>query len=284
MARSLKQIKSRIRGIENTKKVTGAMEMISVTKLSRTEKLLLAAKPYFFKLDSLLNDMLSGGGGIAGPFFDEKNPKRSVGLCIITSDSGLCGTYNSNIIRLADEFINQKGRENIKLITVGRRGFNYFKRYKIKVLKSYTGLNGRYSDRMSEELAKDLINFFISGEVDEIYAAYTHFQTALTIKPTLTKFLNIERSDGCETEYILEPDINSILAELIPKYLWAKSKIMLLDSFTSEHAARTVAMKMATDNAREILEALILTRNKVRQANITQDIMEIVSASEALKG
>jgi len=286
MIRSLKQIKNRIRSIENTKKVTNAMELISVSKLNHIEKMLYAIRPYFKKLDSILYHFINNVKLILSPYLEQRPVKKRIGLCVITSDGGLCGMYNTNIIRLAEEFIEKCGRDKIKLIAVGRKGLNYFKKKGLELQNTYLGLNGRYSQDLSDKIANNLISAFLTKEVDEVYIAYTHFQTALIHKPVLIKFLNLDvRNDSDEKmEYILEPNRERIIEELIPKYISMKMKLVILEAFTSEHSSRTVAMKTATDNAKDLLESLTLLRNKVRQANITQEIMEIISSSEALRG
>ncbi len=282
--RSLRQIKNRIRSIENTRKVTSALEMISLSKLHRVDNPLFALRPYFSATESLLNDLLNSKGSVSHPFIGEKIENAKLGFCIITSDSGLCGLYNNNMIRFTDELINKYGKDNIKLILIGKKGFNYFKRHNINILNSYIGLNGRYSLKVCDEITNYLGNIYLSGEVNEVRVAYTHYQTALTLKPTINKFLNIEKVATQEEEFIFEPDKEKILEELIPKYLAMKMRYFILEAFTSEHSARAVAMKTATDNARELLRLLVLLRNKVRQANITQEIMEVIGSAEALKG
>jgi len=282
--RSLGQIKNRLRSISNTQKVTSALEMISVSKLHRVDNILFALRPYLSGMESMLNDLINSGGKISHSFIGAKTESVKLGLCVITSDSGLCGMYNSNIIRLADEFIHNYGKEKIKLILIGKKGFNYFKRGGINILNTYMGLNGRYSAKVCDEITKYLTGIYLSHEVDEIRVAHTHYKTALIHKPVINKFLNIEIGDAGQEEYIYEKSKERVLEELIPKYLSLKMRQFILDAFTSEHSARTVAMKTATDNADELLRILTLLRNKVRQANITQDIMEIIASAEALKG
>jgi len=290
MTQSLKQIKNRIRSIESAKKVTGALEMVSVAKLSRIGDSLRAMDPYFIKIESILNGLLENAKGeIASPFFAKSVSKKRIGLCVVTSDSGLCGMYNSNIMRLADRFIDERPKDDIKLILIGKKGFSYFRKRGIAILNSYLGLNGRYSENVFDQIADYLIEAFISDEVDELYVAYTHFESSIRSAPLLKKFLGLDLNVNAEDarvddEYILEPERMGILKELLPRYLAIKVKLMLLSAFASEHSARIFAMRNATSNARELLDGLILRRNKVRQANITQEIMEISAASEALKG
>lgn len=284
MIRSLKQIKNRIRSIENTKKVTGAMEMISVAKLNRIENVLYQIRPYFSRLESVLHNFIDNTGPYTNPFLVERSHKNKIGLCVITSDSGLCGAYNNDIIYLAEKFIKEQSKDRVKLIVIGKRGANYFRKQEMDVLNSYIGLNGKYSEKIAVEIAVALIDVFLSQEVDEVYIAYSHYKTAMVRNPVIKKVLNVEVNSGRKIEYILEPDKDKILENILFKYIFMQIRISILEAFTSEHAARIVAMKTATDNAKELLDGLILLRNKVRQANITQEIMEIISSSEALKG
>lgn len=284
MIQTLKTIKNRIRGIENTKKVTAAMELISVAKLNRIEKPLLALRPYVTGLGSIMHNLISSHPGAKQVFLEEIPAPRKTALCVITSDSGLCGVYNNNIIRLAEEFIREQGKEKITLVCVGKKGFNHFRRQDLAISGAYLGANGRFSENLCFEINEKLKKMFISREASRVFIAYTHFKTALIHQPAVEKFLSLQRPAFDDRAYLLEPGINTILDELVPKYLYMKLKLIILEAFTAEHSARTVAMKSATDNAAGLLEGLILLRNKTRQANITQEIMEIISSSEALKG
>ncbi|HAH19790.1 MAG: ATP synthase F1 subunit gamma [Omnitrophica WOR_2 bacterium GWF2_43_52] len=284
MSQSLKQIKNRIRSIENTRKVTSAMQMISATKLSRIDSYLSQSRPYAQRLTILLDKLLQGRTASGNPFLRKDEAKGKILLCVVTSDNGLCGVYNNNVIRLAEEFISRYERNKVKLVVIGKKGYAYFRNYKEAVLHTYVGLNGKYSDKVSREICKALCQAFLTAEADEVYIAYTRFKNALTNKAVVEKFLNIDCKEAQEIGYILEPNEARILEELIPEYLSAKTRLMLLESFTSEHASRLMAMRTATENAKELLTGLILLRNKVRQANITREIIEIVSAAEALKG
>jgi F-type H+-transporting ATPase subunit gamma len=284
MIQSLKAIKNRIRSTENTQKVTAAMEMVSVAKLSKTEKPLFALRPFVLSLEDIMRNLIASKPALAHPLLEAREGTQRLCLCVITSDSGLCGVYNNEIIRQAENFINSRGREKIDLICVGRKGFNYFKKYELNILNSYIGLNGRYSAQAVDKILNNLTDIFISGRASQVHIAYTHFKTALLHEQRVEKFLNLERGPGAETSYILEPEKERLLNAIIPEYVSLKLRLIILDAFTAEHSARTVAMKAATDNAKDLLQGLVLLRNKVRQANITQEIMEIISSSEALKG
>ncbi len=286
MAQSLKQIKNRIRGIENTRKVTQAMEMVSMVKLNRLDKLLFAMRPYILKLESIMYELInSQEGKVAHPLLEDRAPGGKICLCVVTSDTGLCGTYNNSIIRLASDFIRRYPKDKVGLVCIGKKGFNYFKKNQYNILNAYLEMNGRYSDQARAEIERALSDIFISGRADQVYFAYTHYQTALLHQPRIEKFLNIEPKEAKSSqEYILEPDINGILTRIVPKYISMKLRLIILEAFTAEQSARLIAMKTATDNAKDLLQDLTVFRNKVRQANITQEMMEIISSSEALRG
>jgi F-type H+-transporting ATPase subunit gamma len=285
MLQSLKIIKRRIRSVENTKKITKAMEMVSGAKLRKSESVLQAGKPYFLGLEAMLKNLLCGIDISGHQILEERAGKKTIGLCVVSSDTGLCSSYNDNIIKLAEDFINTRGRDKVKLVTVGRKAFSYFIKRGFPVIRSYSGLQGRLSESITGEIADILVQLFLSKEVDEVYIVYTKFVSALKYKPTVEKFLNIERAaETKELEYILEPDRDSILKELLPKYIRAKMRYILLNAFTSEHSARMMAMKLATDNAHDMIHSLTLLRNKARQSSITKEIIEVSSAAELLKG
>jgi F-type H+-transporting ATPase subunit gamma len=280
---SLRQIKSRIRGIENVKKVTHAMEMISVAKFKPLETRVAVAKNYFTKLEELLKNLLASSALSDHPFIAPRKDVKDIILCLVTSDTGLCGPYNMNVLRAADAFVNERGKEKVSLVPVGRKGLNYFKRKGVGSAAAFMDLHGRYSDDTASALLNTLTRGFSSNKACEVYAAYTRFDSASRHRVVIEKFLNISPPEGTKIDYILEPDIEGILDELLPLYLYHKVRLILINSFAAEHAARMLAMGESTNNAKELLEGLILWRNKVRQANITKEIMEIVSSAEVLK-
>lgn len=287
MILSLRQIKRRIRSVENTRKITRAMKMVSTAKFKRSEDMLYTGRPYYLKLDSILQKLLLSLKPEelrVHPLLEERAEKKSLAVCVITSDSGLCSTYNNNIIRVTEDFIKQRGKENIKLIAIGRKGFAYFARRDIKVAKSYIGLHGRYSPEVADKIAEDLVDIFLSGEADEVYIAHTHFGTATKYHTRVRKFLNIAPAAEGEIEFIAEPSIEKILKDLLPRYVSVKMRLILLDAFTSEHSARMIAMQTATKNAIELIDSLTLLRNKARQASITSEVLQVATAAEALKG
>ncbi|MDD5072198.1 MAG: ATP synthase F1 subunit gamma [Candidatus Omnitrophica bacterium] len=301
MILSLRQIKRRIKSVESTKKITRAMQMVSTAKFKRSEDMLYIGRPYYLKLDSILQKLIASlkpeelG---THPLLEDRAEKKNLAICLITSDSGLCSVYNNNIIRVTEDFIEQHGKEKIKLVAIGRKGFAYFAKRDVKIAKSYIGLHGRYSPETADEIADALTGMFLSGEADEVYIAHTHFGSAMRYHTRVRKLLNIvpappgagtaepkERAarEG-EIEFIAEPSMEKILKDLIPRYVSVKTRLILLDAFTSEHSARMMAMQTATDNAVELIDSLTMLRNKARQASITGEVLQVATTAEALKG
>lgn len=284
MAQSLKTIKLRIRSIENTKKLTRAMEMISVSKLRRMENMRNVSMPYSSKIESLLKNILSLETGFNHPLLEKRPDTGKIVLCLVTSDTGLCSAYNHAVIRAAENFLRSYTPDNVILVTIGKKGFSYFKKRNFRIPYSYIGLNGRFSNQVAEKVIADLEKLFLSKEANQVYIAYTRIDANFRSVAVLEKILNIEFEKKEKIDYIFEPGMARVLEELIPAYLSCKVKMILLNAFTAEHKARAVAMGEATKNARELLEGLILLRNKLRQSNITREIIEVISSAEALRG
>ncbi len=285
MAESFRRVKARIRSIESTKKMTRAMEMVSVAKLRPVEMTLHNFRVYFLHIEEILGNLLSNFKGVNHELLKPKPAKERILLCVAASDTGLCGIYNNSVIRKAEEFIRQNNKYKIDLIVIGKKGSKYFKKCGFNLIDSYVESYGRYSDDMSDKLTDSLIKAFLSGEADEVYFVYTKFFSASHIQPVAEKILNIEvvRSTQ-EIEYLVEPDIERIIEEVLPIYASARIKNILLNTFAAENSSRVIAMHEATDNAKELLDNLVLMRNKMRQADITREIIEVVSAADALKG
>lgn len=284
MPQSLKVIKNRIKSVGNTQKVTSAMQMISVAKLNRVAKVLYAIRPYTLKLEELLSNLASLGENNGSLLLEKRVPVKKKALCVITSDNGLCGFYNAGVLRITEEFIARNGKDGFTVIAVGKRGYSFLKSRGVAVHNVYLGLNGRYNHEVSDKISQELINLFLNKDVDEVWCAHTHFETAVMQKPSLERILPIETKNVTRVEYIVEPDADTLLNELMFESITMKMRRIIIEGFTAEHASRVIAMKSATDSARELLSNLTLVRNKIRQTAITQEIMEIISSVEALKG
>lgn len=284
MIQSIRQIKQRIRSIENTVKMTRAMEMISVAKLRPMQDKLNSVSDYFLSIQGILGDFFSQAKSSGSHFFRVvKGPKKIV-LCLLTSDTGLCGSYNQNIFRAVDHFMSDYKEKDIRLMTVGKKGFVYYRRLGLNVSNVGMDSRGRYTKAFADQITGSLMKSFMSGEADEVYMAYTRFDSPSRLNPVIDKFLNIEMAQSRDVSYRVEPDFEAVTENLITSYLMNKTRYAVLNAFVSEHSSRGMAMGEATDNAKDILQKLILLKNKIRQANITREIIEVISTSNALKG
>ncbi len=283
-AQNLRQIKSRIKSIANTRKITRAMEMVSASKLSRVKVSFSSTKAYLDVLEETLHDLLSDLPDAKNALLDKRTQVKNSTLCVVTSDTGLCGVYNNDVIKYAEQVSRSLKSPRISIIAVGREGYNHFQKNGFHVANSYLGLYGRYSPDLSDKITEDLIRMFVKGETDEVYVIYSHFRISLRHEPMAERLLNIDPPPRPRRYYIFEPSAGVILDSLIPRYAAYKMREILLEAFTSEHSARMLAMKIATDNADDLTEQLTLARNKARQFAITKEVLEISASSEALKG
>lgn len=283
MSESLKHIKSRIRSIESIKKITRAMEMVSLAKLRPAQNKLESSRRYLEKIRQLLSSTLAKAPGADNPFLVSSESGKKIALCVISSDTGLCGTYNNNLFRKAEEFIRENSGSKVSLAVLGRKGFNYFRRRGYELPLAYHEPRGNYTGAMLEKIVSDLSRLFLSSGASRIYLAYTRFESSSRQRPVIEKFLNMDIFAAPDAQYLIEPDAQTVLNELIPVYIANKMRTAILEAKASEHASRVISMAKATDNAKELLEDLILLRNKVRQAGITKEILEIISSAEALK-
>jgi len=284
VAQSLRQIKNRIRTVENIKKITRAMEMVAVAKLRSLEKELFLSKEYHLHVEKMLGNILVSFPHLSHNLLQEVRENKNIALCVITSDTGLCGAYNSALLRAAEDFISENKEKNISLIIIGKKGFIYFKRKGYVIIDNHLDLYGRYSEVFSKKIVRSLIEMFLTRKVDTVYAAYTKFVTSARHAPVIEKILNLEVKGGLRQEYLTEPQVDKILENLLPLYLESKIKDIILNAFTAENATRVVSMSEATHNAKELLDDLIIVRNKARQADITREIIEVISSSDAMKG
>ncbi|MBI5194223.1 MAG: ATP synthase F1 subunit gamma [Nitrospirae bacterium] len=287
---TIRQIRRKILGSQKTKQITRTMQMVAASRLKKSEGKMLQAKPYSTKLEELLG-RLSQTGQFAHPFFEAREVKNR-GLVLITSDRGLCGSYNTNIILKAEAFLKGHNSGSSKLILIGKKGFDYFRKRNVEILDQITDMGGKLDYKRVEDITSRLTGYYLNGELDEVHLLYTSYRSVLSYKPTMVKFLNIEPPKEAETKgsygdegikYIFEPGVKDIFEKLLPKYISTKIYMSMAESFTSESASRMMAMKLATDNATDMIDRLTLMRNKARQAAITKEITEIVTSAEALK-
>jgi F-type H+-transporting ATPase subunit gamma len=285
---TLKAIRKRISSVRNTQQITKAMKMVSAAKLRRAQEAAVAARPYAEKMTELLKNVTARVSGEVHPLLrasDEKN----IDLVLFTSDRGLCGGYNANLIRAAEAFIRKNsGDKKIELTLVGRKGADHFRRRRAAIVDRYIGILATPADELAAQIAHKLIARFLNGETDAVYILYSRFRSALSQVPTLEKLLPIAlTSNETEaqqlTEYLYEPGVQQLLASLLPRITDVAAQRALLEATASEHGARMTAMDSATSNAAKMIGSLTLQMNRARQASITRELMEIVGTAEALK-
>ena len=286
---NLKEIRTRITSVESTKQITSAMKLVAASKLKKATDAIIRMRPYAEKLGEILRD-LSSGNDNENNVYGIQRPVEKVLIVPIASNRGLCGAFNSNVIKktenlLINEFTTQHGSNNVHFFTVGRKVSDYFAKQDGKLIASYDDL---WNDLRWEEVIKvadELLELFKNETYDKIVLVYNQFINAGTQRLTYEQFLPVETTDDeneVNKDYIMEPSKEVIINELIPKSLKTQFYKALLDSYASEHGARMTAMHKATDNADAMAKDLKLSYNKARQAAITNEIIEIVSGANAL--
>lgn len=286
---TLREVKKRIRTVISTRRITKAMEMVAAAKLRRAQQRVEQAKPYALKLDEMLGHLAAGSASeIAHPYFDERPVKKRT-LVVIVSDRGLCGSFNSNVLRMCERWVKEHQDAELELVVVGKRARDYYRRRKGNVVQYYGDWGGLIDYGRAREIASWLTNRFVTGETDEIHLAFTRFVSLVRYRPGVEKYLPVPRPEhGGEeahaSDYIFEPSSDRIYAQLMPSYANTKMITALLEAFASEHGSRMMAMGNATRNAGEMTNTLTLEYNKARQAQITKELLEVVSGAEALAG
>ncbi|QGQ48333.1 ATP synthase F1 subunit gamma [Metabacillus sediminilitoris] len=283
---SLRDIKNRINSTKKTSQITKAMEMVSASKKNRAEATAKAFVPYMEKIQEVVASIANGSSDASHPMLVSRPVKRTAYL-VITSDRGLAGAFNSNVIRAAYQAIQKRHKSNDEfvVIAIGRMGRDFFKKRDMNVISEIIGMGDDLSFSMIKDIASNAVNMFADEAFDELYMYYNHFVSAIQQEVTEKKLLPLTNiSSGKQiTSYEFEPEQEEILKVLLPQYAESLIYGALLDSKASEHSARMQAMKNATDNAKELINGLTLTYNRARQAAITQEITEIVGGAAALE-
>lgn len=284
---TLKAIRKRIGSIRNTQQITKAMKMVSAAKLRRAQEAAVEARPYAEKMADLLKNLSARVSSEAHPLLSVR-PEKRIHLLLLTSDRGLCGGYNANLIRAAEAFVRgQDAGKGIQLALVGRKGADYFRRRRAEISDRHINVLATPPDELAAELAEKMIGRFVREETDAVYILYSRFRSALSQVPTLERLIPIaaEQQAGEEqlTEYLFEPGLEALLSSLLPKVVEVGIYRALLEAGASEHGARMTAMDSATTNASKMMGSLTLQMNRARQASITRELMEIVGTAEALK-
>ncbi len=288
---TLREIRNRIVGVKKTQKITRAMKMVAAARLRRAQSAMFAARPYARKMMTLL-------GGLAGSDALRQHPLvaprevRSVAIVVVTSDRGLCGAFNSNLIKATLNLIGTKYADlhasgNLRLYCIGKKGFDLFSKRHYKVAGKYIGVYGNLVFGKAQAIAREIVEAYAAGEVDRVEIVYNEFKSVAQQKIVVEQFLPIPAvgiaADPVAVEYIYEPSQSQIVQSLLPRHLNFLVWRVLLESNAAEIGSRMAAMENATENASEMISSLQLSYNKARQASITKELLEVVSGAEALK-
>jgi F-type H+-transporting ATPase subunit gamma len=280
---ALIDIRRRIRSVRSTQQITKAMKMVSAAKLRRAQDAMFAARPYARKMMEVLNSLASRAEPDVHPLLEDR-PRGKVLMVVVTGDKGLCGAFNANIIRTAQRFLaDQGGKDEVEMSLVGRRGRDFFRRREVTVRSEYVGVFQALRYETARKLAHELIAAFTGREVDQVFLVYNEFKSVIQQRIVVDRLLPIERHairpQEPALDYVYEPAPAAIFADLLPKHVEVQVWRALLESQAAEHGARMTAMDAATNNASEMIDRLTLYMNKVRQAAITKEIIEVVSGA-----
>lgn len=298
MAANLKEVRNRIKSVISTQQITKAMKMVSAAKLRRAQQAIQQFRPYANRLNVTLSHIMSGGDAGAGLSFGKSTDKNKVLYVVVTSDRGLCGAFNSNILKagysyLKEHYANQLASGNVSFLCIGKKGFEYFRRRfpNAQFITEYQHLYANTDFELVSRLADRLMADFNLGTFDQIELYYSRFKNAGTQFPEREQYLPVaklptasEKASQTRADYIFEPDQQQLLEELIPSILQSQLYKCILDTQASEHGSRMTAMDKATENAEEMLGELKINYNKARQEAITKELSEIVGGAAALAG
>lgn len=290
---TLRDIKRRIASVTNIQQITKAMKMVAAARLRRAQENVISARPYSNKITQVLSDLMEMEADATNPLFIQREVKK-VALVVVTSDKGMCGGFNMNIIKKVEELIAGDLRDcylenNLSLYCVGKKCVDYFSKRNYKIESSYSNIFSGLKFEFAVKFVSELKQKYLSGEFDKVIIVYNEFKSVIQQKITEEQFLPVKpfekKNDSKESfaEFIYEPDKRTIVDKLVPRHLNAQMWKVLLESYAAELGARMTAMDMATENAKELINSLKITYNKERQSAITTEILEIVSGANALK-
>jgi|SRR5688572_12078075 len=285
---TIKQLRGRIRSAKNIQQITRAMKLVAAARLRRAQDRVLEARPYSEKMKDLMASLAAAGELPQNPLL-ERRPVNKIGVIVFTAERGLAGSFNTNIIRKANDFVKEQTLPN-RIYGVGKKAFQFFSRRGFDMAGQINMPTSGPTIEHANEIIAKAQDMFVSGEVDAVYLVYSKFYSAIRQTPQVVQLLPIEPpvlendADGYSKNYKFEPDPTELIGALLPKYALTIVFQALLESTASEHGARMTAMTSATDNAGEMIQDLTLQANRMRQASITKEILEIVGGAEALKG
>ncbi|MGZ8866970.1 MAG: ATP synthase F1 subunit gamma [Thermoanaerobaculia bacterium] len=277
-------IRRRIRSVKNTQQITKAMKMVAAAKLRRAQDRMFSARPYAAGLRTVLASVATRVDITRHPLLQPREEEKKILLLVVTADKGLCGAFNTNIIRSAQNAIAADRWESVELLPIGRKGNDFFKRRTTPIRRQATQVFHALSLETARDIAAKITEDFISGEIDAVYVVYNEFKSIISQNVKLERLLPIERpAEGSanDIDYIYEPGAEQILNDLLPKHIEFQLYRILLESAAAEQGARMTAMESATKNASDMISSLTLSYNRIRQAAITKEIIEIVSGAAA---
>jgi len=287
---TLRDIKRRIKAVQSTSKITKAMKMVAAAKFRKSQQRMFELRPYAERMSNILSSLASGVEGDTHPLLVVR-PRKTVEVLVVTSDRGLCGAFNTNILKTATRHIAELKSEgfDVTVSSVGRKAKDYFKRRNVELRNSWTGISGKISYSNAQEIAGDIISSYTNETVDEVIVVYNEFKSVVAQKVIVARLLPLAPIAAAEDtlpvfNFIYEPAKEEIFSGLVPKNVEIQIFRALLESQASEEAARMSAMENATKSANEMISRLSLQYNKARQASITKELMDIVGGVEALKG
>jgi F-type H+-transporting ATPase subunit gamma len=290
---SLQSLRRKIAAFKNTQKITKAMKMVAAAKLKRSQDRILAARPYAHKMRGVLSNLSQRVNRSSHPLLQKREGKK-VEVLVVTSDRGLCGGFNGNIVRKTAEFVRQTETRgvHVNLSIIGRKGRDYFRRRTIPIRQEWAGIFDKLSFEHALDIGGDLTDNFMKGTFDELYVVYNEFKSAIQQRVIVEKlfpidaqaeFGSVQAESTTGGSYLYEPDEADLLKALVPKHFQVQAYRILLESAAAEHGARMAAMDGATRNAGQLIKKVTLYYNKTRQAAITKELMDIVGGAEALK-
>jgi len=279
---ALIDIRRRIRSVRNTAQITKAMKMVSAAKLRRAQEAMFAARPYAHRVEEVLHSLATRTDPSRHPLLAEKEG-GGILLVVITADKGLCGGFNANIVRAANRFLGEHAEEDLRLVLVGRKGRDVFRRQGYPIQSEHVGVFQRLTYGSAQTLAQELTETFVHGDRAQVHLVYNEFKSVIQQRIVVKQLLPVPRlpvaREAALSGYLYEPDPATIFVQLLPKYVEILVWHAMLESVAAEHGARMAAMDSATNNALEMIDRLTLHMNKVRQAAITKEIIEVVSGA-----
>jgi F-type H+-transporting ATPase subunit gamma len=282
---SLKAIRNRIASVKNTQKITRAMKLIAATRLKRAQENVQAARPYARALETVIADLAGRAGNEAHPLL-ARRPLKNVELIVMTSDRGLAGAFNSQVNRATERWVYEHDEISVDLAVIGRRGRDYLRRRKLKVVQEWAGVTTPTAAERADEVTQRVMSRYLEGQVDAVLVVYNEFKSAITQKVQVEQLLPVVPVAGAASggDYVYEPSQRDVLDHLVPLYVHTQIYRALLESIASEFGAKMTAMDNATNNAREMIAKFTLDYNRARQAAITKELLEIIGGAESLKG